>query len=62
MNANLYLGLDISVLSLIIINEIISFYSLKRYYFKDYMNYFDLASIILTILVLVLNGMDAKPV
>ena len=54
--------LDISVLSLIIINEIISFYSLKRYYFKDYMNYFDLASIILTILVLVLNGMDAKPI
>ena len=47
-------------IGLIVLNEIISFYALRDSYFKDFLNYFDICSIILTIIILFLAKNDMK--
>lgn len=54
-NRKILFILEIIFIGFIILNELISYFALKNSYFKDFLNYFDICSIILTIIVLFLT-------
>lgn len=55
LNRNLIFILEMIFIVLIVLNEFISFLSLRDSYFKDFLNYFDICSIILALVVLIMN-------
>ena len=54
------MSLDIVVLFLMLINEIISFISLGKHYYLDYMNYFDIICILYSVLIIIFYKLDRR--
>ena len=57
---NILFILELFLIGFILLNEVVSFYALRDSYFRDFLNYFDICSIILTIVILFMTKYDMK--